>query len=45
MNKEPNKEVISQKHLRIFFSNDGTWHEHIDYIGQDQILCVNLNSS
>ena len=29
---EPIKEVTSHKHLGIFFSNDGTWHQHIDYI-------------
>ena len=32
MNDEPIKEVTSHKHLGIFFSNDGTWHQHIDYI-------------
>ena len=25
-------EVTHHKHLGIFFSNDGTWHEHINYI-------------
>ena len=25
-------EVSSHKHLGIFLSNDGTWHEHINYI-------------
>ena len=29
---QPIKEVTSHKYLGIFFSNDGTWHEHIDYI-------------
>ena len=32
MNDIPIKEVTSHKHLGIFFSNDGTWHQHIDYI-------------
>ena len=32
MNAEPINEVTSHKHLGIFFSNDGTWDEHIDYI-------------
>ena len=32
MNDLPIKEVTSHKHLGIFFSNNGTWHEHIDYI-------------
>ena len=25
-------EVTHHKHLGIFLSNDGTWHEHINYI-------------
>ena len=29
MNEEPIKEVSSHKHLSIFFSNDGTWHNYI----------------
>ena len=28
MNNEPIKEVTSHKHLGIFLSSDGTWHEH-----------------
>ena len=32
MNNEPIKEVTSHKHLGIFFSNDGNWHQLIDYI-------------
>ena len=32
MNDQPIKEVTSHKHLGIFFSNGGTWHDHIDYI-------------
>ena len=32
MNDQPFKEVTSHKRLGIFFSNDGTWHEHIDCI-------------
>ena len=32
MNDQPIKEVTSHKHLGIFLSNDGTWHEHIDFI-------------
>ena len=32
MNNEPINEVASHKHLGIFLSNDGTWHEHIHYI-------------
>ena len=32
MNNEPINEVARHKHLGIFLSNDGTWHEHIHYI-------------
>ena len=32
MNNEPIKEVLSHKHLGLFLSNDGKWHEHINYI-------------
>ena len=34
MNNEDVKDVIlvHHKHLGLFLSNDGTWHEHIDYI-------------
>ena len=32
MNNEPINEIASHKHLGIFLSNDGTWHEHIHYI-------------
>ena len=32
MNNEPIKEVFYHKHLGIFLSNDGTWHEHINSI-------------
>ena len=30
MNNEPIKEVSYHKHLGIFLSSDGTWHEHIN---------------
>ena len=32
MNNEAIKEVSSHKHLGLFLSNDGKWHEHINYI-------------
>ena len=32
MNTEYINEVQHHKHLGIFLSNDGTWHEHIKYI-------------
>ena len=30
MNNEPINEVSCHKHLGIFLSSDGTWHEHIN---------------
>ena len=32
MNRVHINEVQHHKHLGIFLSNDGTWHEHINYI-------------
>ena len=32
MNQTEIKEVTSHKHLGVVFSNDCTWHEHLDYI-------------
>ena len=32
MNNVSINEVSSHKHLGIFLSDDGTWHEHINYI-------------
>ena len=32
MNNVHIKEVTHHKHLGLFLSRDGTWHEHIDYI-------------
>lgn len=42
MNNEPIKEVNSHKHLGIFLSNDGTWHEHIDYITSKAWSRINI---
>ena len=42
MNDEPIKEVTSHKHLGIFFSNDGTWHQHIDYITSKAWIRLNI---
>ena len=42
MNDQPIKEVNSHKHLGIFFSNDGTWHEHIDYITSKAWTRINI---
>ena len=32
MKSENIKEVEHHKHLGIYISHDGTWHEHINYI-------------
>ena len=42
MNDQPIKKVTSHKHLGIFFSNDGTWHEHIDYIASQARTRINI---
>ena len=42
MNNESIKEVTHHKHLGLFLSNDGTWHEHIDYITSKAWQRVNI---
>ena len=42
MNNEPIKEVSYHKHLGIFLSSDGTWHEHINSITSKAWSRVNL---
>ena len=42
MNDQPIKEVTSHKHLDIFFSNEGTWHEHIDCITSKAWIRINI---
>ena len=42
MNNEYIKEVTHHKHLGLFLSNDGTWHEHIDYITSKACQRVNI---
>ena len=42
MNNEPIKEVTSHKHLGLFLSNDGKWHEHINYITEKAWIRVNV---
>ena len=42
MNNEPIKEVSYHKHLGIFLSSDGTWHDHINSITGKAWLRVNL---
>ena len=42
MNNEYIKEVTHHKHLGLFLSNDGTWHEHIDYITSKAWQSVNI---
>ena len=42
MNDEYIKEVTHHKHFGLFLSNDGTWHEHIDYITSKAWQRVNI---
>ncbi|MCG7877682.1 MAG: reverse transcriptase domain-containing protein [Candidatus Thiodiazotropha endolucinida] len=42
MNNEPIQEVSSHKHLGIYLSSDGTWHEHIDYITSKAWTRINV---
>ena len=35
-------EVDMHKHLGIFFSNDGSWHKHINYIKEKAWIRVNI---
>ena len=32
MNNHDLQEVVNHKHLGLFFSNNGLWHDQIDYI-------------
>ena len=36
------KEVEFHKHLGIYFSNDGSWHKHIDYIKEKAWTRINI---
>ena len=36
------KEVSAHKHLGIFFSNDCSWHTHIDYIKEKAWKRINV---
>ena len=42
MNNEPIKDVSSHKHVGIFPSIDGTWHEHINCITAKAWTRVNV---
>ena len=42
MNNEPIKEVTSHKHLSIFLSSGGTWHEHTNYITAKAWIRINV---
>lgn len=42
MNNVSINEVSSHKHLGIFLSNDGTWHEHINYITSKAWIRLNI---
>jgi hypothetical protein len=36
------KEVETHKHLGVYLSNDGSWHEHIEYIKQKAWARINI---
>lgn len=42
MNNEPITEVHCHKHLGIYLSNDGTWHEHVNYITSKAWIRLNI---
>ena len=42
MSNQEITEVNFHKHLGIFFSNDCTWHKHIDYIKEKAWKRVNV---
>ena len=42
MNHEIINEVSYHKHLGIFLSSDGTWHEHINYITSKAWARINI---
>ena len=42
MNQELINEVTSHKHLGLIFSNDCSWHEHLDYIKSKAWFRINI---
>ena len=42
MNNHDLQEVSNHKHLGIFFSNNGLWHDHIDYIVKKAYQRLNM---
>ncbi len=42
MNNFDIQEVVNHKHLGLYFSNDGTWHSHIDYIVKKAYNQINI---
>ena len=42
MNNHDIPEVSSPKHLGIYFSDNGSWHEHIDYIVKKSFVRLNI---
>jgi hypothetical protein len=45
---EMNSQILQQgtnhKHLGLFFSNNGLWHDHIDYIAKKAYTRLNMFS-
>jgi hypothetical protein len=42
MNNRDIQEVLSHKHLGIYFSDNGSWQEHIDYIVKKSFVRLNI---
>jgi hypothetical protein len=42
MNNHDIQEVLSHKHLGIYFSDNGSWQEHIDYIVKKSFVRLNI---
>ena len=42
MNNHDIQEVLSHKHLGIYFSDNGSWYEHIDYIVKKSFVRLNI---
>jgi hypothetical protein len=42
MNNRDIQEVLSHKHLGIYFADNGSWQEHIDYIVKKSFVRLNI---
>ena len=42
MNSQILQQGTNHKHLGLFFSNNGLWHDHIDYIAKKAYTRLNM---